>query len=48
MEMDAAKRNYREAYDSGDTDKVMEAQERLTQATLKTEKVKNLIQMLLF
>ena len=41
MEMDAAKRAYREAYDSGDTDKVMEAQERLTQATLKTEKVKN-------
>lgn len=41
MEMDAAKRNYREAYDSGDTDKVMEAQERLTQATLKSEKVKN-------
>jgi len=39
--MDAAKRAYREAYDSGDTDKVMEAQERLTQATLKTEKVKN-------
>ena len=41
MEMDAAKRAYREAYDSGDTDRVMEAQERLTQATLKTEKVKN-------
>ncbi len=41
MEMEAAKRAYREAYDSGDTDKVMEAQERLTQATLKTEKVKN-------
>ena len=41
MEMDAAKRAYREAYDSGDTDKVMEAQERLTQATLKSEKVKN-------
>ena len=41
MEMDAAKKAYREAYDSGDTDKVMEAQERLTQATLKTEKVKN-------
>jgi hypothetical protein len=41
MEMDAAKRAYREAYDSGDTDKVMEAQERLTQATLKVEKVKN-------
>jgi hypothetical protein len=41
MEMDAAKKAYREAYDSGDTDKVMEAQERLTQATLKVEKVKN-------
>lgn len=41
MELDAAKRAYREAYDSGDTDKVMEAQEKLTQATLKAEKVKN-------
>jgi hypothetical protein len=41
MEMDAAKRAYREAYDSGDTDKVMDAQEKLTQATLKSEKVKN-------
>jgi hypothetical protein len=41
MEMDAAKRAYREAYDSGDTDKVMEAQERLTQATMKVEKVKS-------
>jgi len=41
MEMDAAKRAYREAYDSGDTDKVMDAQEKLTQATLKAEKVKN-------
>ena len=41
MELDAAKKDYREAYDSGDTDKVMEAQERLTQATLKADKVKN-------
>ena len=41
MEMEAAKRAYREAYDSGDTDKVMEAQEKLTQATLKSEKVRN-------
>lgn len=41
MEMEAAKKAYREAYDSGDTDKVMDAQERLTQATLKVEKVKN-------
>jgi len=41
MEVEAAKKEYREAYDSGDTDKVMEAQERLTQATLKADKVKN-------
>jgi len=41
MEMEAAKKAYREAYDSGDTDKVMEAQERLTSATLKVDKVKN-------
>ena len=41
MELDAAKKAYREAYDSGDTDKVMDAQERLTQATLKADKVKN-------
>jgi len=41
MEMESAKKAYREAYDSGDTDKVMEAQERLTQATLKADKVKN-------
>jgi len=41
MELDAAKKAYREAYDSGDTDKVMEAQERLTDATLKIDKVKN-------
>jgi uncharacterized protein (UPF0335 family) len=41
LELDAAKKAYREAYDSGDTDKVMEAQERLTEATLKVDKVKN-------
>ena len=41
MEMESAKKAYREAYDSGDTDKVIEAQERLTQATLKVDKVKN-------
>lgn len=41
MELEAAKKEYREAYDSGDTDKVMEAQERLTQVTLKADKVKN-------
>jgi len=41
MELDQAKKAYREAYDSGDTDKVMEAQERLTEATLKIDKVRN-------
>jgi hypothetical protein len=41
LELEAAKRAYREAYDSGDTDKVMEAQERLTEASLKVDKVKN-------
>lgn len=41
MELEQAKKAYREAYDSGDTDKVMEAQERLTEATLKIDKVRN-------
>ena len=41
LELEAAKRAYREAYDSGDTDKVMEAQERLTDLSLKKDKVKN-------
>jgi hypothetical protein len=41
LELEAAKKAYREAYDSGDTDKVMDAQERLTAATLKADKVKN-------
>jgi uncharacterized protein (UPF0335 family) len=41
MELEQAKKAYREAYDSGDTDKVMEAQERLTEATLKVDKVRN-------
>jgi len=41
LELEAAKKAYREAYDSGDTDRVMEAQERLTEASLKKDKVKN-------
>lgn len=41
LELDAAKKAYREAYDSGDTDRVMEAQERLTEVSLKKDKVKN-------
>lgn len=41
LELEAAKKAYREAYDSGDTDKVLEAQEKLTEASLKADKVKN-------
>lgn len=41
LELEAAKRAYREAYDSGDTEKVMEAQEKLTEASIKRDKVKN-------
>ena len=41
LEMEQAKRAYREAYDSGDTDKVLEAQQKMTEAALKQEKVRN-------
>jgi hypothetical protein len=36
-----AKRNFREAHDSGDPDKLMEAQQALTEATLRVDKTKN-------
>lgn len=41
MELDQAKRNYREAYESGDPDKLVEAQEELTKASMKLDKAKN-------
>ena len=41
LEMDSAKRAYREAYESGDSDRVLEAQERLTEASMRADKVKN-------
>jgi len=41
MEMEQAKRSYREAYESGDTEKMLEAQQKLTEVSLKQEKVKN-------
>lgn len=41
MEVEKAKRNYKEAYDSGDSDKVLEAQEELIAARLKLDKAKN-------
>lgn len=35
--LDIAKREYREAYESGDTDKIVEAQEKLTTAKIRAE-----------
>jgi hypothetical protein len=41
LEMEQAKRAYKEAYESGDTDRMMEAQQNLTEISLKSDKVKN-------
>ena len=41
MEIEKAKRNYKEAYDSGDSDRLLEAQEELMKAQLKLDKAKN-------
>jgi hypothetical protein len=38
-EVDAAKRAYRDAYESGDADKVVDAQEKLSWATLRLQQV---------
>lgn len=40
-ELTMAKRVYRDAYDSGDTDRIMEAQQKLTEASLKQDRAKN-------
>ena len=40
-ELAMAKRVYRDAYDSGDTDRIMEAQQKLTEASLKQDRAKN-------
>ena len=40
-EVEAAKRMYREAYEAGDTDKLVEAQEALTHAKIRADKVNN-------
>lgn len=37
QEVEMAKREYKEAYESGDTDKIVEAQDKLTQARLKVQ-----------
>jgi len=41
LEMESVKREYRDAYESGDTERIMDAQEKLTSATMKSDKVKN-------
>lgn len=40
-EVEVAKRNYKEAYDAGDSEKLVEAQEALMQASLKLDRSKN-------
>ena len=42
-EMDAAKRDYREAYDSGDADKLIEAQQRMNSAQYKLTQAQNYV-----
>jgi hypothetical protein len=40
LELDSAKRSYKEAYDAGDSDQILAAQERLSEATYKIQKLK--------
>lgn len=40
-ELEMAKRVYRDAYDSGDPDRIVEAQQKLTEASLKQDRAKN-------
>ena len=41
LEVDKAERNYKEAYDSGDSEKLLEAQKELLRAEMKLDKAKN-------
>lgn len=41
LEVDKAERSYREAYDTGDSEKLLEAQKELIRAQLKLDKAKN-------
>jgi hypothetical protein len=43
MELDNAKRSYREAYDAGDTDKLIDAQEKITNANYKLQKAREYV-----
>lgn len=40
-ELEAAKKEYKDAYDAGDSDKLVEAQEKLTMAKIKVDKLDN-------
>jgi hypothetical protein len=42
LELETAERRYREAYESGNTDAIIEAQKQIAQATLKLDKAENL------
>lgn len=42
-EMDLAKREYREAYEAGDTDRIIEAQEKLTAAKIRADRIANYV-----
>jgi len=41
-ELDSAKREYKEAYEAGDSDAVVEAQEKLTTAKIKADRLNNI------
>ena len=43
MELDNAKREYKDAYDMGDSDRLLEAQEKLSQAQFKIQKAKEFV-----
>ena len=41
MQLEMAKKNYREAYESGDTERLLEAQQQMTNATVQLDRVNN-------
>ena len=41
LQLEMAKKSYKEAYDAGDTDKLIDAQQAIAQATLQIDKIKN-------
>ena len=41
LELQKARRNYKEAYDSGDSDRLLDAQEEMLNASFKVDKAKN-------